>query len=35
MTERENVLLVYQHKKPQWPPIWMEAIHVAGWASNE
>lgn len=35
MTERENVLLVYNHKKPQWTPIWMEAIHVAGWASNE
>ena len=35
MTERENVLKVYRHEKPEWIPIWNEAFHVAGWASNE
>ena len=35
MTERENVLKVYRQEKPEWVPIWNEAFHVAGWASNE
>lgn len=36
MTERENVLLVYNHKKPQWTPIWFEAVQVVGfWSNNE
>ena len=36
MTERENVLLVYNHKKPQWTPLMIEAIQYAGfWSNNE
>lgn len=36
MTERENALLVYNHKKPQWTPILTEAVHFIGlWANNE
>lgn len=36
MTERENILRVYRHEKPDWTPIYMEAVHLAGvWANNE
>ena len=36
MTERENALLVYHHKKPEWTPIWFECTYLAGfWSNNE
>lgn len=36
MTERENALLVYHHKKPEWTPVYMESTFVTGfWSNNE
>ena len=32
----ENVLKVYRHEKPEWTPIWMQAVQSVGlWAGNE
>ncbi|MBR0131000.1 MAG: uroporphyrinogen-III decarboxylase [Firmicutes bacterium] len=36
MTQRENILKVYNHQKPEFTPIYMEAVHIAGiWSNNE
>jgi hypothetical protein len=36
MTERGNILSVYRQEKPEWTPIYMEAIYLVGiWANNE
>ncbi|WP_286946024.1 hypothetical protein [Acetobacterium sp. UBA5834] len=34
MNEKENLLRVYRHQKPEWTPIYMEAVYLAGIISN-
>jgi len=36
MNQKENVLAVYHHQKPEWTPVMMESIQFVGfWAANE
>lgn len=34
MNEKENLLRVYRHQKPEWTPIYMESVYLVGLISN-